>query len=938
MDLVYGIFIYPLELVMEWVLETALSKSGDPLLSLFAVSLVVSIGSLPLYHIAEKWQDLERDIQKKLRPKISEFKSVFKGAVLNSYIRTIYRQMNYHPIYAVRTSFGLLIQIPFFFAAYHLLSNYTGFSGAGAFIFKDLGKPDGLLSLGTLTVNLMPFLMTGINLISASIYGKKTTLNEKFQLYGMALFFLVVLYNSSSALLFYWTCNNIFSLIKNIIYNAVYKNGVITSGSKYKLKIPGMSFCGCKYIKRPDGWVIFMLLTVSALAYHSIYEHHGRMFDNSIPVLFITFMPLIIAVFYILECFVMSSIVRSVLAAVPKNDKDTDSVYIYSISVFVLLAFIALPLSILSSGSGADFEGTFYHFFNHLFAVALFAVTALYGIFRVFSSRIKYCLSFVMAFLAFSGLLNAFIFTGNYGDISHFVFSDELEIDIIDSVLNCFAWLSVFFVLLYAFFKRKFGIIKTVLMLVLLSLVLFSANESLEFSSKRKTGRKDVVYTEKPFFEFSKNGKNVVILMLDRFIGGYFPELLEMMPEIKDDLDGFVYYKNTLSPASYTIGGVPAIMGGWEYTVKEINNARDSITLVKKLDESVRIMPYNFDKAGFDVTIYHNDLTRWFNDNDRSNIGRSVFIEPDFPKYRELWLEKHKQNQKQDKDNTREKLSMFGLFRAAPVFLREFIYDGGEWHFEKQDEGYKKPDEKKYVSFYEKSQWKKSTTQKYYAVLDFLPEFSRIVEEGNDRFYYMSNDLPHEPHTINSSFEVEISGKISYPRTVYNRFSKSLNALKHLYTDGAALRLVNEWLKWMKDSGVYDNTRIIIVSDHGRDVYNPFFKKQNIPGGRKKSHPAYYNNFLIVKDFNSRGELLTDDTFMSSADVPFVAMKGIVEGINPYTGRKIASPGNKFPFYTYDVQWRLEKQEKNKFKIHEGYRIEKEEDLNDPAKWKVIYE
>lgn len=74
MTLIYDIFIYPLEFIMQIVLEKALSVTGSPLFSLICLSLAVSLGSLPLYHIAESWQDKEREIQKKLRHKIDEFK------------------------------------------------------------------------------------------------------------------------------------------------------------------------------------------------------------------------------------------------------------------------------------------------------------------------------------------------------------------------------------------------------------------------------------------------------------------------------------------------------------------------------------------------------------------------------------------------------------------------------------------------------------------------------------------------------------------------------------------------------------------------------------------------------------------------------------------------------------------------------------------------
>ena len=74
MELLFTIFIFPLEQIMLLVLEGVVSWTANPLLALIAVSFVVTLGSLPLYHIAEKWQDKERAAQKKLKPKIDEFK------------------------------------------------------------------------------------------------------------------------------------------------------------------------------------------------------------------------------------------------------------------------------------------------------------------------------------------------------------------------------------------------------------------------------------------------------------------------------------------------------------------------------------------------------------------------------------------------------------------------------------------------------------------------------------------------------------------------------------------------------------------------------------------------------------------------------------------------------------------------------------------------
>ena len=51
----------------------------------------------------------------------------------------------------------------------------------------------------------------------------------------------------------------------------------------------------------------------------------------------------------------------------------------------------------------------------------------------------------------------------------------------------------------------------------------------------------------------------------------------------------------------------------------------------------------------------------------------------------------------------------------------------------------------------------------------------------------------------------------------------------------------------------------------------------------------WYNCLLMVKDFNSTG-FVTNDSFMTNADVPTIALDGIVDNPhNPYTGKPINS-------------------------------------------------
>jgi hypothetical protein len=129
-----------------------------------------------------------------------------------------YRECDYKPIYALRSSFSILIQIPFFLAAYLFLSNHPDLKGLSFRFIKDLGAPDGMINIAGRTFNLLPIIMTVANCISGAIYSKGHPVREKAQIYALAAVFLVILYASPAGLVLYWAMNNILSLVKNIFY------------------------------------------------------------------------------------------------------------------------------------------------------------------------------------------------------------------------------------------------------------------------------------------------------------------------------------------------------------------------------------------------------------------------------------------------------------------------------------------------------------------------------------------------------------------------------------------------------------------------------------------------------------------------------------------------------------------------------------------------
>ena len=87
LDLFFNLLIYPLKQVIEFSFSLFFHVFKNPGAAILGVSLAVTILCLPLYIVAEKWTDFERDIQKDLEPGVKRIKKFFKGdeAVHDSY-------------------------------------------------------------------------------------------------------------------------------------------------------------------------------------------------------------------------------------------------------------------------------------------------------------------------------------------------------------------------------------------------------------------------------------------------------------------------------------------------------------------------------------------------------------------------------------------------------------------------------------------------------------------------------------------------------------------------------------------------------------------------------------------------------------------------------------------------------------------------------------
>ena len=846
LDILYTIIIYPIVIILEFAFVFAQKLFKETGLSIVFISLTVSILCLPLYAVAEKWQQIERKITNKLKPKIDKIKKAFKGDEQYMILSTYYRQNHYHPIYTLRGSFGLLIQIPFFIAAYSFLSHLEILKGVPFLFIHDLGAPDRLISLGNVTINLLPFVMTLVNCLSSLIYTKGLPAKDKFQLYGMALLFLILLYNSPSALVLYWTMNNIFSVFKNIYYKIQFANKHIVLLGLFSLFCFLISaFCLIKLSYISKAKLLAIILIFAAV----------------LPWLFIIFKNRL-----------------SKLINIKFEYKTSLSVFIVSILSILILFGLFIPTQLIVSSPQEfsfidNYSNPVYFVFNtslQVFGLFVFWPLCLYFL---FSDNIKKYFSLVFFAVCLCILVNVFLFPANYGLISiNFIYDINPNHSNTESFINISALLFIFIVsiVLFTFKTKKY--LTVFISLCVFSLFSISIINIIKINSefnKLKTyyvKEKTIINEISPIFSLSKNGKNIVIIMLDRAINGFIPHIFNESPELNEIYSGFILYPNTVSFNGYTAIASPPIFGGYEYIPEEINK-RDTTPLVEKHNQSLIMLPRILSENNFKVTVTDPPYANynWKSDlsifNDYPDINAYITD----AKYTDHWLKENSIHLPDTSEIIKRNMFWYSILKGLPAVLRNPIYMNGNWCSPISGNTLR-------------------LTLNGYSVLHYLPLLTEINDDNLNCALVMTNNTTHEgSHLEAPDYKPVITV------TNYGKSSFSKEASYHI--NAAAIKRIGDWIIFLKNNNLYDNTRIILVSDHGPEPN--FITKIGLP-----FNVDQFNPLLMFKDFNSTGSIKTDNTFMSNADVPYLSLIDIIDNpVNPFTGNDISIELKDNPLY-----------------------------------------
>jgi hypothetical protein len=399
----------------------------------------------------------------------------------------------------------------------------------------------------------------------------------------------------------------------------------------------------------------------------------------------------------------------------------------------------------------------------------------------------------------------------------------------------------------------------------------------LVIEAPRVEGRKYIIVDMHEMFTFSST-RNVIILILDTFQTDVFHEIVEEDDGQRTIFRDFTYFRNSLGGFPTTQGSVPLILTGRYYQNAEpYHRFVKTVFLADSLPKILKESGYRVHLYPFIHPIYlSSDIATNF--VRRARWRRTVVKETAF-------------------------ICDITLFRCLPHFLKKYVWNNQNWFIKRIVENI----------FRSKSVRKKKSRGKLEIdplIRTDLPFFSLMKEQTSVykstptfKFYHLRG--VHPPFELNRSCEID---KLEFTRQNYKNQAVCL------------LSKLKEFLDILKEKGVYENSMIFIIGDHG--LGNWGIAHLNIElTGRYNQQTSRSKNLIkvksaalplfLVKPFNTskQPEMGISDVPVSLADIPKTILSEI--------GIEKQIPGvSVFSLKESDIRRR-------RFLYHPGFRVQK---------------
>jgi len=319
-------------------------------------------------------------------------------------------------------------------------------------------------------------------------------------------------------------------------------------------------------------------------------------------------------------------------------------------------------------------------------------------------------------------------------------------------------------------------------------------------------------------FTFSQTGQNILLFIPDAGAGYLLPGLFSE-ESLREGYRGFTYYPNTVSVGTYTMPSAAALIAGEAYTPARIN-ADNSKAIIDHLSEAYNWLTATLAAHDYESVLIH---PKWMNCAD---IAHTKLCKPSIKDITQLSQLDLLADNDQEIDSMT--IAVFSIFKVLPVSLKPIFYDSDFFRFALSSE----------------AQLAIATNYRYEEFL-YLRHLSDLSEAGDmaNQFIHIWNGQLVGPFRLSEHCEA-LDGS-----------SNDLYAMdSRIQSTRCVLDALAAWFRWMKQNQVFDNTKIIIVADHGAHNYGNDWVRGAV------------NPILLVKDFNQTEPLKTSNILMQNSD------------------------------------------------------------------------
>ena len=440
--------------------------------------------------------------------------------------------------------------------------------------------------------------------------------------------------------------------------------------------------------------------------------------------------------------------------------------------VFSFMFLVFEPITMYASNIN-DFWFDIYAMFPH---VLLSFIAAVIGIFVVLTIIQKiHEKTYYFVILAGFAIFFASYIQGNYlaGSLPAL---DGTTIDwsafTVETIISVIVWLIIIagFVFLTLKFKSK-AVIKYSTYASLAVFVMLSVSLISTIASNPVFMHKVSNITTNKNYHLASTDKNYFIFMVDAVDAGSFEEANSDSPTYKDTFADFTFYKDSISGYPYTRDSVPMIFSGeWNENATNFQTYSTKAYTNSKLLKGVA-------SAGYTINFYDTELV--WNDSDARSIISNLQVSSTL-----------------GRKNFYGQIAKYIIFRYAPFPLKPLS--------KIETLEFKTNSPTAYT--FENAEYNWDSGHNYHLLKD-----NKIETTSNKVFHFVHTEGAHVPFDYDADFNKIENGTYRMK-------------LQATYT------LIKTYLDRLRESNVYDNSVIIIMSDHG---YNPtnsaqgYFRRQN---------------------------------------------------------------------------------------------------------------